>query len=606
MTTPKRTLGALAALALAAAACGSNAATDSADDATESADDAMEEPAGDEEPAADDAMEEPAGDTTAGEGGNLVLLQWQAPSQANSLLSNGTKDLLAGSLVLEPLAEIDPAGELVPALATEIPSVDNGGLSEDGTQVTWNLRDDVMWSDGTPFTADDVVFTWEYCADEGTGCSVEVFTDVTSVEAIDDTTVTVTFAENKPYPFEPFVAYNSPIIQRAQFADCVGADAVGCSDQNFAPIGTGPYTITELRPEDAVTYEMNPNYRGVADGQPFFSTVEIRGGGDAEAAARSVLEVGEADYAWNLQVAPEILAPMEAAGNGVLAAAFASNVEHINLNLTDPDGNPPSEGAPNPIFADNPDLHKALSIAINRDELVQVGYGPAGEPTCNLWPVGEQSTNNDECLTQDIEGANALLDGLGYVDSDGDGIREADGYGPLEFDFVTSTNAVRQSNQELIANYWAQIGVGSNMRNEDASLFFDGTCASDVCIWKFFTDIQMFSNGATGGPYGPGYLNGYESAKIPTPGSNWGGDNIPRMNNEAFDALAVEARATDLSDPRLNEIVIEMNDIVSTSAVMPLIFRASNSAFATSIQGYGDLNGWDSEFWNIEQWTRTS
>ncbi len=98
-----------------------------------------------------------------------------------------------------------------------------------------------------------------------------------------------------------------------------------------------------------------------------------------------------------------------------------------------------------------------------------------------------RARNLDDCLTQDIDAANALLDGLGYLDTDGDGVREAEGFGPLEFDYVTSTNAVRQSNQELIASYWEQIGVKANMKNEDASLFFDGTCASDVCIWKFFT-----------------------------------------------------------------------------------------------------------------------
>ena len=109
-------------------------------------------------------------------------------------------------------------------------------------------------------------------------------------------------------------------------AECIGAAAKACSDQNFMPVGTGPYMVTDLRPEDTVTYEYNPNYRGLADGMPFFETVSIKGGGDAEASARSVLEIGEADYAWNLQVAPEILEPMEAAGNGALVSSFTSSV----------------------------------------------------------------------------------------------------------------------------------------------------------------------------------------------------------------------------------------------------------------------------------------
>ena len=545
------------------------------------------------------------GDSMAGEGGELLLLQWQAPSQANALLSSGTKDLLAGSLVLEALAEFGPDGSIVPALATAIPSETDGSISEDLTQITWSLRDDVMWSDGTPFTAADVVFTYEYCSNDETGCSNEAFGDVTSVVADDDYTVTITFDAPKPYPFVPFVGYVSPVLQQAQFADCVGAAAKSCADQNFAPIGTGPYMVTDLRPEDTVTYVMNPNYRGVAEGKPFFGSVTIKGGGDAEAAARSVLEVGEADYAWNLQVAPEILSAMEAAGNGRLESGFASSVEHINLNQTDPDADPPSEGTPNPLFVDNPDLHKALSIAINRDELVTVGYGPAGAPTCNFWPVGaEASTNLDDCLTQDIAGANALLDGLGYMDTDGDGVREAPGYGPLEFDYVTSTNAVRQSNQELVKSYWEEIGVKANMKNEDASLFFDGTCASDACIWKFFTDIEMFTNSSSG-PDAYGYLKGFRSDQIPTSATSWGGENIPRINNAELDAAIDELSTTPLDDPGRTDLIIKINDIVSSTGIIPLIYRANPSAFANSVEGVGDLNGWDSEYWNIEDWTRT-
>ena len=600
-------MGLLAALALVAAACGGG---DSDEESTDTETGTEEEAGEDEEEAMEDEEEEeamedeedaaPTGE--AGSGGELVLLQWQAVSQANGLLSSGTKDLLASSLVLEPLAEYNPAGELVPVLATEIPTAGNG-ISEDGTAITWNLRDDVLWSDGSPFTAADVVFSWEYCSNEETGCSSQAFAQVDNVVADDDFTVTVNFVEAVPFPFEPFVGFQSVIINAVQFADCVGAAAVGCSDQNFQPLGTGPFVVTELRPEDTVSYEMNPNYRGIADGQPFFGSVVIQGGGDAESTARSVLEVGEADYAWNLQVAPEILAPMEAVGNGVTASAFTANVEHISLNQTDPFGALPSEGTAHPLFVDNPDLHRALSLAINRDELVAVGYGPAGRPTCNIWPVGDQSTNLNECLTQDVDTANELLDGLGYLDTDGDGIREADGFGPLEFDFVTSVNAVRQSNQELIRVHWEAIGVSANMLAEDASLFFDGTCASESCIWRFPTPVQMYTNGASNP--NPGlYLNAFTPDKIPTSGNNWGGDNIYRIDNDDVTTLIDELIVTPLNDPRLNEVAIEINDAVSSSAIIPLIHRANVSAFSSSIEGVGELNGWDSEYWNIEEWTR--
>ena len=616
----RKYLAAAAALALIAGACGGDddtaepAPAEETSDATgetettDAPDDGGETETTD---APDDGGEtettdapDDGGESTAGQGGDIVLLQWQAPSQANSLLSSGTKDLLAGSLALEALAEYAPDGSIVPVLAASLPS-SGDGIADDLMSITWTLRDDIMWSDGTPFTAADVVFTYEYCIDEETGCSNESFAGVTSVVADDDFTVTITFDEETPYPFIPYVGYTSPVIQAAQFADCVGAAAKSCSDQNFAPIGTGPYMITELRPEDTLTAVANPNYRGAAEGKPFFGGLTIKGGGDAEAAARSVLEVGDADYGWNLQVAPEILASMEAAGIGRLASGFASNVEHILLNQTDPLADPPSEGTPHPLFVDNPDLHDALSLAINRDELVAVGYGPTGAPTCNMWPVGaESSTNLDACLTQDIPAANALLDGLGYLDTDGDGVREAEGYGPLEFDYVTSTNAVRQSNQELVQSYWEQIGVKANMKNEDASLFFDGTCASDACIWKFFGPIQMFTNGSTG-PDASSYLKGFRSDQIPTSATSWGGENIVRINNAELDAAIDALTSASLDDPSRTDLVIQVNDIISSTAIIPLIYRASASAFSNTIENTGDLNGWDSEYWNIEDWTRT-
>ena len=110
-----------------------------------------------------------------------MLLQWQFPSHANAYLQAGRKDLLASSLVLEPLAEIAPDGTIVPALAAEIPTQANGGISGDLTQITWTLQSGVLWSDGSPLTADDVVFTWEYCSDELTGCVNSPFQGVASV-----------------------------------------------------------------------------------------------------------------------------------------------------------------------------------------------------------------------------------------------------------------------------------------------------------------------------------------------------------------------------------------------------------------------------------------
>lgn len=603
----KKFFALLFALALIAAACGDDDDETTAEDET-TAD--TEAEAGEEEPAEEPAEEEAAPSGEAGSGGDLLLLQWQAPSQANGLLSSGTKDIQAASLVNEPLVRVAPDGELVPTLVTEIPTLENGGVAEDFTSITYNLLPDVVWSDGTPFTSDDVVFSWEYCADELTGCTAD-FTTVESVVAVDDLTVTINFTDPLPFPYQDFVSSTEVVLQRAQFQDCIGEQASACTDENFAPIGTGPYMVTDLRPEDTVTYEWNPNYRGVPEGKPFFTTVTIKGGGDAEAAARSVLEIGEADYAWNLQVAPEILQPMEAAGNGRIAAGFTVSVEHINLNQTNPNVDPPSEyvedGSGNhPILFNNFEFARALSLAIDRDDLVQVGYGPAGAPTCTLWPFGEQrTTSQDWCLTRDVEQANQILDDLGYLDNDGDGVREFTDGTPLEFTYATSTNAVRQSNQDIIKANWEEIGVSVEMLNEDASLFFDGTGASDVTIWKFPWDMEMFTNTATL-PDPVSYFQGWTIGEIPTAALGWPSTgNMPRMQSEEFDDLWLQAAQTAPTDATYNGLVQQLQDtMIETGAIIPLIHRANVSAWANDIQGTGELNGWDSEYWNIQDWFR--
>ena len=92
----------------------------------------------------------------------LRLFFWQAPTIINPHLSAGTKDLSASRISYEPLASFNAEGELVPFLAAEIPSIQNGGVAEDGRSVTWRLKRGIKWSDGRPYSADDVLFTYQY------------------------------------------------------------------------------------------------------------------------------------------------------------------------------------------------------------------------------------------------------------------------------------------------------------------------------------------------------------------------------------------------------------------------------------------------------------
>ncbi|GLQ27008.1 peptide ABC transporter substrate-binding protein [Sulfitobacter pacificus] len=541
-----------------------------------------------------------------GRDGEVKILYWQAPSILNPFLSGGTKDVESASLIVEPLARYTETGAMVPFLVTEIPTVANGGVSEDLKSITWNITPGLKWSDGTAFTSADVKFSADYCMHPEGGCAQGAkFQGVESVEAVDELTVKVTFSAPQPNPYGPFVGGESPIIQAAQFADCMGAKAPECTEANFNPIGTGPFKVVEFRPNDVITMEANENYRH--EGKPAFATLTFKGGGDAAAAGRAVLETGEYDYAWNLQLAPDVIAKMEEAGKGKAIAGFGPLVERLEMNLTNPSPDLPPEtratvAEPHPFLSDFK-VRKALSMAIDRELLTEVGYGKAGTPTCNLVPAPAlYNSDNTECLTQDLDGAKALLDEAGWTDSDGDGVRDKDGV-KLSILYQTSTNAVRQDFQALIKDWWQQIGVETELRNLDGSVFFGGDPGSPDTFQKFYADVEMYAN-TFNGTDPQAYLAAYRCGNEPKPSSQWQGENINRFCDPAYDALLDELAKTGDLEKR-GEIGRKLNDMITkdTMTIVPLVNRARVSAHSNSLGGVV-LNVWDSEIWNAADWYR--
>ncbi len=542
-----------------------------------------------------------------GRDGNVNIIYWQAVSILNPFLSGGTKDIDASNLILEPLARYDEEGNMIAWLASEIPTVANGGVAEDLTSITWNITPGIKWSDGTDFTSADVVFTAEYCMNPDGGCQqLTSFSDIESVVAVDDLTVTITFTKPKPFPYGAFVGGTSPIIQQAQFANCVGAEAPNCTEQNFNPIGTGPFMVNEFRANDVVTMVANPNYRDPS--KPAFASLTFKGGGDAASAGRAVLETGEFDYAWNLQIDPGVLADMAAAGNGTVVSSYGTAVERMMVNMTNPsadlgDLRSTVEGGPHP-FLQFAEVRRALSVAIDRNLLAEVGYGKAGTATCNVVPAPAiyASTANDECLVQNIDLANQILDDAGW-EMGSDGVRAKDGV-RLSILYQTSTNAVRQDTQALVKQWWSEIGVETELKNIDAAVFFGGDQSSPDTFQKFFADIEMYTN-LFDGTDPEAYMNSWTCAEIPNPANNWLGSNMPRYCNPAYDALATELSTTAAIEDRAR-IVREMNDmLMSEGAMIPLVHRGRVSAHANSLQGV-ILNTWDSEMWNAADWTRSN
>ena len=533
----------------------------------------------------------------------LKILYWQAPTILNTHFSQGTKDSAAASLVLEPLIDIAADGTLIPVLAAEVPSLENGGVAEDGLSVTYTLREGVLWSDGEPFTADDVVFTWEYASDEAaTTTSLAAFEPVANVEAVDDVTVRITFAEPNPGWYGVFsTAFNGgTIVPRHILESSMGA-AARDAEFNLNPIGTGPYKVAEFRPGDVVVYEINENYRE-AD-KPYFKTVEFKGGGDAAAAARAALETGETDWAWNLQVEKSILEPMaEGSDVGTLVITPAVNVERILVNFADP--NTEVNGARSEPSTQHPflqflEVRQAFALGCDRDTVAAELYGPAGEATANLLVAPENFASPNTTYEYDPEAGAAMLEEAGWTGSP----RSKDGV-EMSVIYQTTVNPLRQKTQEIVKQGWDSMGVATELKSIDASVFFASDAGNPDTASHFYADFEMYTNGPAS-PYPISYMASWVSrdpaVDLSQQSNAWAGSNVTRWVNEEYNELYTQA-LTELDPATQAELFIGMNDlVVNEVAEIALVHRADVVAAANRLKGY-EPSPWTTDVRDIANW----
>ena len=296
---------------------------------------------------------------------------------------------------------------------------------------------------------------------------------------------------------------------------------------------------------------------------------------------------------------------MARGGKGKTVSAFGTLVERIETNLTDPAAKHgdlrSTTKFPHPFLTDIR-VRKALSMAIDRNLLVEIGYGPAGRPTCNLVPAPAAfASNNTDCIKQDMAGAKALLDQAGWR-MGADGVRAKDGM-KLEMLYQTSTNAVRQNFQALIKQWWTELGVKTELRNISASVFFGGDAGSPDTFQKFYADVEMYANNFDGTDP-EAYLAQYKCSKAPSPDNQWQGENMNRYCDPAYDAMVDEFSQTrDVA--KRQELAKKLNDMVTkdTFTVVSLVHRGTLSAHSNALAGV-KINAWDSELWNIADWTR--
>jgi peptide/nickel transport system substrate-binding protein len=537
--------------------------------------------------------------TKRGGGGALKVLWWQAPTLLNPHFATGTKDQDASRIFYEPLAGWGPDGDLQPVLAAEIPSVQNGAVAKDGMSVTWKLKQGVKWHDGQPFTADDCIFNWRYAADPATAATtIGSYKDVNVVK-VDDYTIRVEFKQPTPFWADAFVGVFGMLLPKHVFGQYTG-DKSRDAPANLAPVGTGPYTFVSFKPGDLVQGKINPDYHQV--NRPYFDTIEMKGGGDAVSAARAVLQTGEYDFAWNMQVEDEILKRLEASGQGHVSIVDSGNIEHMQLNNTDPwkevDGERSSIKSKHPFLTD-PAVRNALNLLVDKASVHKYIYGRTGVDTANFVNAPPKFVSHNTHYEFDVAKAIKLLDDGGWKPGS-DGVREKNGV-KLHAVYQTSINAPRQKTQEIVKQVCQKAGISIEIKSVTASVFFSSDVANPDTYAHFSTDLQMYTT--TMSQPDPGvFMRQFLSTEVASKANKYQGRNITRWQNAEFDKLH-EDSDHELDPVKRAAMFIAMDDmVIKDVVVIPVVTRPGVSAVGAKMRL--PLSGWDSNLYALQDWYR--
>ena len=266
----------------------------------------------------------------------------------------------------------------------------------------------------------------------------------------------------------------------------------------------------------------------------------------------------------------------------------------------------PSQRTKHPFLTDLK-VRQALAMAVDRKSIAEQLYGPTGQATCNIVTtpdtVASKNTANMDVCKFDIAKANQLLDEAGWTRGS-DGIREKAGV-KMRLVYQTTVNPLRQREQDIVKAGWEQLGVGVELKAVQAGVFFSTDVANPDTASKFYTDVEMFTNGADS-PDPTNYLADWTTKEIASKSNEWRGDNYHRYSNPEFDAMHEQLlKETDIA--KRNELAIKMNDIlVSDVVVIPLVARTQpTDGKSKQLQGIVP-NPWDSVLWNVGDWTKTN
>lgn len=390
--------------------------------------------------------------------------------EPDSLLPNMSSETFA-TIVMDglyaPLIYGTPQGQLMPGIATSVPTVQNGGVSADLKTVTFNLRPGLVWSDGKPLDARDVDYSWKLWANPKAAAYNTVFAQDIASADITNNNLTITF--HLKNPFVSFVSQwadgglGAPLP--AHIFSSMDPAAVLRSPQNLNPTATsGPFMMSESKPGDHYTIVRNPKYYLASQGLPYLDSVVFRIVADQNTILKD-LQAGSIDSAWFLDVSKAVayqsLSNYQIIGDGGGTGTNAYSWEAIWINFN------------NKILGGNPEVRQAMAMAVDQQSLIQVARRGFAGVRCQDHPSIQVPgyTTSLACPKFDLTAANALLDQHGWVKGS-DGVRSRNGQ-RLEFQYSTTAGNLWRSDDQLLnqANFM-KIGIKVDIMNYPASTFF--------------------------------------------------------------------------------------------------------------------------------------
>ncbi len=533
------------------------------------------------------------------EGGKSVTGAFdQEPDSIVPYFSNMSFAIWITQLTLVGLAEWDDQSDFVPELAAEIPTTENGGVSEDGLTITWKLKDCLFWSDGQPITSADVKFTWEAIVDPGNAVATKTGYDkIASIETPDPLTAMITFSELYP-PWQTLFTQgpnNSGSILPQHILE--GQTVLESNDFIHQPtVGSGPFVIMEWVPGDFMTLLPNPNFHA---GRAKLDRIQIRFLSDS-ATALEALQTGDVDWYPNFSEA-DISTINALEPNVHLLVVPGSDFEHYFFNLGRTEGVDGRGKADNAGFCPFKDVRvrQAITLGINRQAIVDTLLEGKTTVPVSQWPNSGWTNNNMEVKVYDPDAAAALLDEAGYT-MGSDGIRVGDCNGEqtrLSFNFVTTTDPIRIAIATAAQSDLAKIGIDFIPIHTSASTFFGQYFDSGI-----LTTGNYDMGGYTTGFYPDPYTNHFQCEAIPSAGKpdglNWYHLCDPFLS-DLIDSLLTTA------DPVERKAILDEAQvyIAENYYVIPLYARAdvfgTTPRFVFGPVGPQSNMNWNSEVWDI-------